>query len=151
MLNKNTKISKNVKETEKIAKVFLNKILKDKEAGNSATIVCLSGNLGVGKTAFTQGVAKHLGVKGRVVSPTFVIFKKYSLKSKKHKFLYHLDAYRLKNEKELLNLGWEEIIADKNHLIFIEWPENVNKIIPKHARVIKISHAERGKRILELK
>ena len=145
------KVSKNIKETAEIAKIFLEKILKDKKNTKNATLVCLSGDLGAGKTAFTQGAAKYLGVKNKIVSPTFVIMKKYSLKSKKHKFLFHLDAYRLKNEKELLNLGWKEIVGNKDHLVFIEWPENVRKIIPEHARVVKILHAEKGKRILELK
>src|SRR3990167_4090944 len=144
------KVSKSQKETAEIAKTFIEKILKDKKNNDSATVVCLSGDLGAGKTVFAQGIAKHLGVKNKVASPTFVIYKKYSLKSKKHKFLYHMDAYRLKNEKELLNLGWKEIIADKKHLIFIEWPENVNKIIPSHARFICISADKNNHRILEL-
>ncbi len=73
-------------------------------------------------------------------SPTFVIMKKYAVKNSKHKFLYHLDAYRLKNEKELLHLGWKEIISNPEHLVFIEWPENVEKAMPKKHHKIKISH-----------
>lgn len=145
------KASKNIKETSEIAKIFLNKILKEKSLTGGAKIVCLSGNLGAGKTAFTQSVAKHLGIKDKVISPTFVIYKKYPLKLKGYKFLFHLDAYRLKNEKELLNLGWEEIIADKGHLVFIEWPENVHKIIPSHADFVYISNDKNDSRILELK
>ncbi len=145
------KVSKNTKETAEIAKIFLNKILKDKNLRKGAKVVCLSGNLGAGKTAFTQSAAKHLGIKDKVVSPTFVIFKKYPIKLKGHKFLFHFDAYRLKNEKELLNLGWEEIIADKKHLVFIEWPENVRKIIPAHAQFVYISNDQNDSRVLELK
>lgn len=145
------KVSKNVKETREIAKIFLDKILKDKKNKENATIVCLSGDLGAGKTAFTQCVAKHLDIENKITSPTFVIMKKYPIKLKGYKFLFHLDAYRLKNEKELLNLGWEGIIADKNHLVFIEWPENVKKIIPAHAKFICISNNKNEERILELK
>ncbi|MFA6301365.1 MAG: tRNA (adenosine(37)-N6)-threonylcarbamoyltransferase complex ATPase subunit type 1 TsaE [Candidatus Paceibacterota bacterium] len=145
------KVSKNIKETTEIAKTFLDKILKDKKNTEKATIVCLSGNLGAGKTAFTQGVAKHLGVKSKVVSPTFVIYKKYPLKNKKHKYLFHLDAYRLKNEKELLHLDWNKIVSDNENLVIVEWPENVKKVIPKYAKYIYISNDKNDSRILELK
>ena len=114
-------LSKNPKETEKIAKLFLEKILKTKPRIEGALLVALSGDLGAGKTAFTQSVAKHLGVKNKISSPTFVILKKYPIKKlKNYKFFFHLDAYRLKNENELLHLGWEEIIGNKEHLVFIE-------------------------------
>lgn len=133
-----TKISKNVRETKEIAKMFLEKILREKTKKKGATVVGLSGDLGAGKTTFVQAVARHLGVKNKVNSPTFVIIKKYALKNKKHKFMFHLDAYRLKNENELLHLGWEDIISNEGHLVFIEWPENVAGAIPKHAQKIHI-------------
>lgn len=151
MSNANIKTSKNVKETAQIAEMFLDKILKGKTQKDSAMIVCLSGDLGAGKTAFTKAIAKYLKIKQKVTSPTFVIIKKYPIKNQKHDFLFHIDAYRLKNEKELLNLGWQEIVSNKKHLVFIEWPENVKKIIPRHARFIYISSEENGQRNLELK
>ena len=67
-------------------KMFLEKILGEKRKKKVAIVVGLSGDLGAGKTTFVQAVAKHLGVKNKVNSPTFVIIKKYSLKNKKHKF-----------------------------------------------------------------
>lgn len=141
-------ISKSVKDTEKIAKIFLEKLLKDKNK-DTALVVALSGDLGVGKTAFTQSVLKHLGVKNKVSSPTFVIIKKYSLKTKGYKYLFHLDAYRLKNKQELLNLGWEEIIEDGENLVFIEWPENVTKAIPANAKFIRIKDMDGGNKSFE--
>jgi tRNA threonylcarbamoyladenosine biosynthesis protein TsaE len=148
-------VSKNIKETEEIAKVFLDKILRDKNDHEKATVVGLSGELGAGKTTFMQGVAKHLGIKDKVRSPTFVIIKKYPLKknqkNKKYNFLFHLDAYRLKDEKELLHLGWEEIVGNKKHLVFIEWPENVAKVIPTHSKFINISDDKNGQKHFELK
>ena len=144
-------IAKNIEETNKIAKVFLDKISKEIVKNKSALVVGLVGDLGAGKTTFFQAVAKHLGVKGKVSSPTFVIMKKYPLKNKKHNFLFHLDAYRLKNEKELLHLGWEEIIKDENNLIFIEWPQNVSKIMPKHTKYIHISEDKNGQKVFEFK
>ena len=139
MLKNATKVSKNIKETKEIAKIFLENILKEKSKKKGALVVGLSGDLGAGKTTFVQAIAKHLGVKNKVNSPTFVIIKKYALKNKKHKFLFHLDAYRLKNENELLSLGWEDMINDDNYLVFIEWPENVSGAMPLHARTVHIS------------
>jgi len=145
-------LSKNIKETEEIAKLFLEKILKTKSKNKGALVVCLFGDLGAGKTAFTQSIAKHLGIKEKIKSPTFVILKKYPLKkSNNYKFLFHIDAYRLKNEKELLHLGWEEIISNKEHLVFIEWPENVSKIIPSDAKNVYISHIKNDARNLKFK
>lgn len=147
-------LSKSIKETHKIAKIFLDKLLKNRKNGPGALVVGLSGDLGAGKTAFTKSVAKHLGIKNKIHSPTFVIIKKYPVAEQVHygagpikkipyKFFFHIDAYRLKTEKELLHLGWEKIIGNKEHLIFIEWPENVSKIIPSNARFIYISDGKK--------
>lgn len=133
-------ISKNIKETEEIAKKFLDKILKTKKKHKGALVVGLSGDLGAGKTAFTKSVAKCLGIKDRVFSPTYVILKKYPIKLKDYKYFFHIDAYRLENEKELINLNWEEIINNKENLIFIEWPENIMKAIPKNSKFVFISN-----------
>ncbi len=145
-------ISKNIKETEEIAKVFLDKILKTKNKKRGALVVGLSGNLGAGKTAFTKLITKHLGIKGRVFSPTYVIMKKYPLKKTEgYKFFFHIDAYRLESEKELLHLGWEEIINNDEHLVFIEWPENISKAIPKHSEFVYISSKDNGHRNFKFK
>ncbi|MFA6586012.1 MAG: tRNA (adenosine(37)-N6)-threonylcarbamoyltransferase complex ATPase subunit type 1 TsaE [Candidatus Paceibacterota bacterium] len=154
-------LSKNIKETEKIAKIFLNKILKSKKSNDRALVVGLSGDLGAGKTAFTKSVAKHLGIKEKIFSPTYVIFKKYLLplrrgsaqraKGSNFKFFFHMDAYRLENEKELLNLGWEEIINNKEHLIFIEWPENIAEAMPLHSKYVYISDKKSGHKDFKFK
>ncbi|MFZ2205700.1 MAG: tRNA (adenosine(37)-N6)-threonylcarbamoyltransferase complex ATPase subunit type 1 TsaE [Minisyncoccia bacterium] len=153
-------ISKNQKETEKIAQDFLDTILK-KECKN-ACVVGLSGDLGTGKTTFTQSVAKLLGIKGKIKSPTFVIMKRYPLSSRPtspskkgrsggFKNLFHLDAYRLKNAEELFNLGWKEIISNPEHLVLIEWPENVKKAMPKKHHKILIAHTKEGHRSFKIK
>lgn len=143
-------ISKNIKETEKIAKIFLDKLLKSKKGPEGALVVGLSGNLGAGKTAFTKLVAKHLGIKERVFSPTYVLIKKYPVKLKNHKHFFHIDAYRLEKEKELAHLGWQEIVNNKENLIFIEWPENISKAIPIGAKYIHISTDKNGHRNFKL-
>lgn len=169
-------ISKNTEETNKIARDFLKQI-KDSNGKikEKATVVGLYGDLGAGKTTFMQFLAKHLGVKKKINSPTFVIMKKYSLsKQASHKnflasktkpvlagenfyakpafkYLFHMDAYRLKNEKELAHLGWDEIISKKEHLIFVEWPEKIIKAIPKDHKKIQISHTKEGHRKFKIK
>lgn len=142
-------VSRNIKNTQKIAKDFLGQIYKKKS--NKAIVVGLYGDLGTGKTAFTQAVARLLRVKRKVNSPTFVIIKKYPVKSKQHKFLFHIDAYRLKNAKEIINLGWKKIITNPEHLVFIEWPERVIKAMPKKHHKVKISHTKEGHRNFRVK
>ena len=142
-------ISNGIKDTGKIAKIFLEKINPNKKG---ATIVGLYGELGTGKTAFTQATAKLLGIKRKINSPTFVIMKNYTLTQTLSRReggfhnLIHIDAYRLKNEKELWHLGWKEIISNPEHLIFIEWPENIIKAMPKKHHQIFISHTKNGYR-----
>lgn len=143
------KVSRSRQETAKIAKIFFNAYIKNKRSKTRALVFGLFGDLGVGKTAFTQEIVKHLGIKNKVNSPTFVIIKKYRVKIGSYKFLFHIDAYRLKNEKELLYLGWDKIIGKKEHIIFIEWPDNVRKIIPAHAKSIYISCTKSNNRRFE--
>lgn len=119
------------KETQKIAEKIAADILKKKSS--KAEILCLSGNLGAGKTTFTQGFARALGIKERVLSPTFVLMKFYKLsrKIKSKKYFVHIDCYRLDSPKDLLHLGFNELLKDKDALILIEWADKVKKIIPK--------------------
>ena len=104
-----------------------------------ATVITLSGDLGAGKTTFTQGVARALGVNEKVTSPTFVIEKVYELSGQKWTHLIHIDAYRLKDAHELEVLGWHEIMQEPGNLILIEWPEMVAELIPKSATRITIA------------
>ena len=97
-------LSKSIKETEEIAKIFLKQILQAKNKRKGALIVGLCGDLGAGKTAFIQAVAKHLGIKNKVNSPTYIIMQKYSVALKGYKFLFHMDAYRLGRKEKILHL-----------------------------------------------
>ncbi len=135
------RLTKSLTETENLAARFV-KLLKPARA---ATIVALSGDLGSGKTTFTQAAARVLGVADHVTSPTFVIEKIYKLPNRSQgdtlKFpkvfpwehfthLIHLDCYRIKEASEIVNLGWAEIVANPKNLIFIEWPERIIDILP---------------------
>lgn len=137
-------IAKNLEETQKIARDFVNGI-KPKE--KSATIVGLYGDLGAGKTSFTQGVALALNIDENVASPTFVIEKIYKLKKQNFEQLIHIDAYRLEKSEELLSLNWKEIVSNPTNIILIEWPERVADIMPDHIH-INFSHiSEEGREI----
>src|SRR5574343_1044494 len=107
-------------EINETAKDVLEKAVKTKS--DSATVVTLSGDLGAGKTTLTQAIGEELGIKENLISPTFVIMKKYELPETKYKWknLIHIDAYRLNSGKELLHLGWQEIFEDKDNLIIVE-------------------------------
>ena len=139
-------ISKSFAETEKFAQDFVAKLESKKD---EATLVALSGELGSGKTTFVQCVARALGVKENITSPTFVLIKNYQLPATNHKLLYHIDAYRLERGEELAKLGFEEIVANPNNLIFLEWPENVAEVLPKDYLTIKFSFIDKATRAIE--
>ena len=122
--------SHSLAETKQIAKNWLFSISNIHANHDEALVVGLSGHLGAGKTAFTKAVATLLGVEEEVTSPTFVIMKVYGINPKAEvdvpwKRLVHIDAYRLERREELGALDWEKLVADKNNLILMEWPENV--------------------------
>lgn len=129
-----------------VAKNFLEKI----SPKNVAVVVGLYGNLGAGKTAFTKAVAKNLGVEDTITSPTFVIEKIYELTGQKFKHLIHIDAYRLEKEHELVSLGWHDITADPENLIFIEWPERVEGIMPEHIKILFDTLEDSNSRKIEI-
>jgi tRNA threonylcarbamoyladenosine biosynthesis protein TsaE len=122
-------VAKSLAETEGLARVFLE---ETKPLPRQAVVVGLIGDLGSGKTAFTQAVARELGVTERITSPTFVIQKNYPLGESGHGFrrLVHIDAYRLGKPEELLQLGWAELLADSGNLVLVEWADRVLPILP---------------------
>lgn len=142
------RISKNIKETKSIAIEFLVKLIPTK---NQATVVGLYGDLGAGKTTFTQTAGKYFGIKRKVNSPTFVIMKRYSLKHKNFDQFFHLDAYRLKSEIDVKNIGWGDIISNERNLVFIEWPEQIKKAMPKKHHEIHITHLKENGREFKIK
>jgi tRNA threonylcarbamoyladenosine biosynthesis protein TsaE len=119
---------------------------------DEATVIALSGDLGAGKTTFSQGVAEFFGVTGTVHSPTFVIMKRYEIDSSKSAFknIIHIDAYRIEKMDEFLVLGWEKIIADPYNLVLVEWPENIIDILPQHCMMIALKHIQETERGIEV-
>lgn len=98
---------------------------------DSATLLTLSGELGAGKTSFTQALASAYGIEEHITSPTFVLEKIYRLpEGKSFARLAHIDAYRLKGGVELGPLGFDDLMKDPQVLVVLEWPEMVADGLP---------------------
>lgn len=123
-------ITHSAKETRDFGKKFAETILP-------GTLVCLWGGLGVGKTTFTQGLLEGLGASRPYASPTFVIMKQYDLPSPVNGIMriYHVDAYRVE-AKDFEEIGFAEWLSDPQGVIILEWPERIEKILPKKRRNI---------------
>ena len=137
----------NLNNLQNIASEIIKKVKKINREG--ASVITLHGDLGAGKTTLTQEIARQFKVKVNIISPTFVIMKKYEVIDKEFKYLIHIDAYRLEKSEELFKLGWQELIENKNNLIIIEWPENVPDCIPKDVLKIEISHINENTRTIK--
>lgn len=106
-------------------------------------VVALYGGLGAGKTAFTRGLAAGLGICGSVSSPTFTIVNEYPGDIP----LFHFDMYRLENEKELFDIGWDEYL-DRGGVCAVEWSEKVPGAFPPETITVRIeSTGEESRRI----
>ncbi len=117
-------LSRGEENTQNIAKELWQKY--EKHYKQRAIIFALEGPMGAGKTQFTKGLAKALGIKEQVVSPSFDIEINYENK------LAHLDVWRIKDKKELEALGFSKLINDKT-VIAIEWADKVSDIVRKHS------------------
>jgi tRNA threonylcarbamoyladenosine biosynthesis protein TsaE len=127
-------ITHDVTETENVAREFA-RVLKP------GAVIALIGDLGSGKTTFTQFVAKELGASAVVNSPTFLIQKEYMLKNDRGiDILYHLDLYRLASEKEVEEVGLKEILLDKKAMTFIEWPEKASGLLPQDTHFLTFTY-----------
>jgi len=117
---------------------------------NGALVVGLYGDLGAGKTTFMQFFGNYLGIKERMLSPTFVIEKIYKIDHLDFDQLIHIDAYRLENSKELLNLGWGEIVKNPRNIICVEWADKVEDLLPKERVVLRFTHHDEESRHITL-
>ncbi len=137
------------------AAILVLKHLASAPKRTKAPVVCLYGDLGSGKTAFVKKIGKILGIREKIVSPTFVIMKKYAVPKNKRKIfkleeVVHVDAYRLSGHHEILKLDWPEILKKTKSAVFVEWPERVKKAVPKGALKIRLSYAHDKKRKIKI-
>lgn len=106
-------------------------------------LILLSGDLGAGKTLLTQGICDGLGVEEDVTSPTYNLINEYE----GDLTVYHMDLYRLEDEKDLYDLGFEDYI-ENGGIVIIEWPDLVYDLIPAEFIYIKIDVISNEERIL---
>ena len=108
-------------------------------------IIVLSGDLGAGKTTFTKGFAKGLGINEIITSPTFTLLNEYEGKEK----MYHFDMYRINDESEAVEFGILDYFNDPKAIVVIEWYQNIAGLLPKHYIQININKIDDNKREFE--
>jgi len=112
-------------------------------------VVCLSGDLGSGKTAFAQGIGRGWGASRHVTSPTFTLVNEYQRLNDPRK-LYHIDCYRLKGEADTITTGIDDILMDDS-VIMIEWPERISTFLPEERLWIELRHISETRRGVRIK
>ena len=147
-------VTKSPKETTDLGQKIASSLVSNK---NSAIILALTGDLGSGKTTFVQGLAKGLGVKQRILSPTFILMRKYNIKlstiNSQLSTFYHIDLYRLEGavESELKNIGAPDIWGKKQNVVAVEWAEKVTGMFPGNTVWIKFENLGGNRRKITMK
>jgi tRNA threonylcarbamoyladenosine biosynthesis protein TsaE len=114
------------------------------EFAGAEKIFLFYGDMGAGKTTFIKSLCEQLGINGMVTSPTFSIVNEYQGKATK---IYHFDFYRLKNQNEALDMGYEEYFYSGDYC-FIEWPEKIADLLPPHYIRVNIEVLDNNERLL---
>lgn len=130
-------ISHSPEETEKFAYDLARRITPPR-------VICLTGDLGAGKTAFTRGFARYFGIEKGVSSPTFIIMHRYA----GSEIINHYDLYRIADFDELLDIGFEEQI--ESGISIIEWPDSFMEYLPEDKIVIKITRLSDNERLISM-
>jgi len=142
-------VTKSAQETQKLGEKIANQLIIKRQP----LIIALTGELGSGKTTFLQGLAKGLGIKERILSPTFIMMRQYPLVINHQPSIisfYHIDLYRVEDEKDIEGLGLEEIWSDPENIIAIEWAEKIKKILPKKRIDIHFKYLKDDKREIKV-
>lgn len=111
------------------------------------TVFAFHGNMGAGKTTFIKAICENLGVEDVINSPTFAIVNEY--RSNSGELIYHFDFYRIKNEEEAYDFGYEDYFFSGS-LCFIEWPERIESLLPQDAVNVTIEVQQDGSRKVTL-
>lgn len=127
-------------ETQKIGEAF-GKTLRGGE------VICLHGDLGHGKTTFVQGLAKGLGITGKILSPTFIIMRSYKAETV---HFYHVDLYRIGSEQEIVDLGLTDFMQNQENILAIEWPEKMGSLLPEKRIDILFEYLDENKRKIQI-
>jgi len=136
--------SNSPEETKKIALNLAKKL-------TFGDTVALFGNIGAGKTIFTQGIARGLGIRRKIVSPTFVFMRTYPFKIKgKSSNFHHIDLYRGESLKDFTSLGLDEIFSS-NSIVVLEWAEKIKSALPESRYEIRIESINESERKINIK
>lgn len=134
-------LSHSPEETERIGEMLGRQL-------HSGTVLALRGGLGMGKTAFTRGLARGLGCTGRVTSPTFTIVNEYEGGTLP---LFHFDMYRLRDADDLFDIGWEDFLR-RGGVCAVEWSETIQEALEPDTIYVDIRRgAETNQRILTIR
>ena len=139
--------TKGTQETKKIGRELAERLVEKRKEG--ALVLSLEGDLGGGKTTFLQGFAKGLGIKEKVLSPTFIIVRKFKIPEqgkKQFNYFFHFDCYRIKEEEEILSLGFKNYISNPENIIAVEWGDRIKNVLPKDVIRLKFIFVDKEKR-----
>lgn len=142
-------VSQSAEDTRAIAARFAAHTASLMAGRTTALVVALRGELGSGKTTFTQGLAHALGVSQTPKSPTFLLAKEYPIPHTQRS-LWHLDCYRLAGHQDLVTLDLHSIFANPNNIILIEWPERIGEGLPRDHIEIHFVHSGNDTRSITL-
>lgn len=138
-------VSKNQKETEKLAKFFAEEVLLTRP-GKNALVIGLVGELGTGKTTFIRSFIRTLGVTKKITSPTFLILRRYGLPKKIFsRNVFHVDAYRITSTKELSDVGVFDALRGKENIVLVEWADNIKESLPNNTFWITLHYGKNKK------
>ena len=125
----------------------INTIAKELISNANHKILLFFGEMGVGKTTLIKEVCKELGTNDVISSPTFSLVNEYRTES--NEVIYHFDFYRIEDEEEAYDIGIEDYF-DSNAWCLIEWPENIENLLPLNATEVRLTHLENGFRNIQL-
>lgn len=136
--------TKSVQGTQQIAK----RLAKELRGGD---VIALYGNLGSGKTVFAQGIARGLGIKRRILSPTFTLVRSYPISLDYQDLIfYHMDLYRAESLRDYQSLGLDEIFLGDS-IVAIEWAEKIKKVLPKARIDVFLKTLRKNERLIKIK
>ena len=125
----------------------INSIAQEILRSVNSKVLLFYGELGVGKTTLISQIVKELGCDTDVSSPTFSIINEYEIQDG---LVYHFDFYRINNEEEVYDIGFEEYLSS-DHWIFIEWPEKISSLLPDNVNEIHLEKVDENNRKINLK
>lgn len=135
--------TRSARQTQQVAKKFASRL-------KGGETIALYGDLGSGKTVFVQGLAKALGIKTRILSPTFIFVRSYpTLIDHKKLTFHHVDLYRVDSLRDYQRLGLEELFS-KDSIVAIEWAEKIKDFLPKKRIDIKLNKVGNDARTIKI-